>query len=225
MTRYLIWNAFNRTFGRTRSGARDRLDHFLSSFWVVNPFSVELKWASRNTIGAFARIDLSGVASMYELVKVIVRLLILARVADEACRQFGILDAHFFCAAFAKTSAIEAHDGRMTKVRINAIETGGIGHSHIDIVHPRHTLGYHYLLLLSRVHIALATHDQFGPAHCAVPPDFRVVAVIADDQANFHTFGAFRHIGTVPRVPTFDWRPRHDLAILLDNLALVVHQD
>ena len=38
-------------------------------------------------------------------------------------------------------------------------------------------------------------------------------------------FGPFRDVGAIARIPAFDRHPGHDLAILLNDLALVVHQD
>src|SRR5262249_26333595 len=89
----------------------------------------------------------------------------------------------------------------------------------------RHRLGDHDLLFLGRVHVALAAHDQLGAAHGTVAPDFRVVAVIADDEADLQPLGALRDVGAVARIPALDRAPGHDLAVLLDELPLIVEQD
>jgi hypothetical protein len=114
---------------------------------------------------------------------------------------------------------------RVAEVRVHAVEAGRVGHRHVGVVHEGHGLRDQDLLLLGRVHVALAADDEFGAAHRAVAPDLGVVAVVADDQADLHALGAVAHVGAVARVPALDGHPRHDLAVLLDDLALVVHED
>src|SRR2546425_6932425 len=103
----------------------------------------------------------------------------------------------------------------MSKVGINTVPAAGVRHGDINVVHPGHALGHHHLLLLGRVHVALAADDQLGPAHGAVAPDLGIVAVVADDQADLEPFGTVRHIGAVAGIPALDGAPRHDLAVLL----------
>ncbi len=155
----------------------------------------------------------------------VLRLHVLARVANQAGGELRVLHAHVFLAAFAQRAAVKANDGGMAEIGVDAVEAGGIGHRHVDVVHPRHGLGHHDLLVLGGVHIALAAHDQFGAAHGAIAPDLRIIAVVADDEADLQAFGTFRYIGAVARVPALYRHPRHDLAVLLHDLALVVHQD
>ncbi|MCY1555251.1 hypothetical protein D9M68_918910 [compost metagenome] len=71
----------------------------------------------------------------------------------------------------------------------------------------------------------MAADNEFGTSHRAVAPDFGVIAVIADDEAHLHALGAFAHVGAVARIPALNGDPRHDFSVLLNNLALVVHQD
>ncbi len=82
-----------------------------------------------------------------------------------------------------------------------------------------------HLLVLGRIHVALATDDQLGTLHRAVAPDFRIVAVVADDQRHLEALRPFGNVGAVAGIPALDRHPWHDLAIFLHHLALVVHQD
>src|SRR6185503_17189036 len=104
-------------------------------------------------------------------------------------------------------------------------EAGGVGHGNIDVVGPGHGLGHEHLLVLGRIHVALAAHDELGAFHGAVAPDLGIVAVIADDEAGLEPLRPFRDVGAIARIPAFNRHPRHDLAILLNDLTLVVHQD
>ena len=125
----------------------------------------------------------------------------------------------------AEGAAVEADDRGVAEVGIDAVEAGGIGDRDIDIVGPGHRLGDQHLLFLGRIHVALAAHDQLGALHGAVTPDLREIAVVADDQADLHALRAVGDIGAIAGIPAFDRHPRHDLAVLLHDLALVVHQD
>src|SRR4029450_4633215 len=107
-----------------------------------------------------------------------------------------------------------------TEIGIDAVKPRRIGNRNIDIVGPGHRLGNHDLLLLGGIHVALATHDQLGALHGAIAPDFRIVAVIADDQADPQAFRTIGDIGAVAGIPALDRHPRHDLAVLLHDLAL-----
>ena len=57
----------------------------------------------------------------------------------------------------------------------------------IAIASPGHAFGHHDLLLLRRVHVSLAPHHELGAFHRAVSPDFRVVAIVAYDEAHLDT--------------------------------------
>ena len=162
---------------------------------------------------------------MQQLVEVVLRLAGAARVADQGLRELRVLDAVLLLAAFAQRAAVEADDRGVAEVGIDAVEAGGIGDRDIDVVGPGHRLGDQDLLFLGRIHVALAAHDQLGALHGAVAPDLRKVAVVADDQADLQALRAVGDIGAVAGIPAFDRHPRHDLAVLLDDLALVVHQD
>jgi hypothetical protein len=63
-----------------------------------------------------------------------------AGVADQRHRQRSVLDAHLLFTALAQRTAIEADDGRVAEIGIDAVEAGGIGHGDIDVVHPGHGL-------------------------------------------------------------------------------------
>ena len=79
----------------------------------------------------------------------------------------------------------------------------------IDIVHPSHALGHKDLLLLGRIHVTLATHNELGALHGAVPPDLRVVAIIADNQRDLEAFRSLCHISLAAGVPALDYCNRH----------------
>src|SRR6202040_3704231 len=124
-------------------------------------------------------------------------------------------------AAFAQRAAIEADDRGVAEVGIDAVEARGIRDRDIDVVGPRHGLGHQHLLILGGIHVALAANDQLGALHGAIAPDFRIVAVVADDQRHLHALRAFGNIGAVAGIPAFDRHPRHDLAVFLDHFTLV----
>src|SRR5579864_9627815 len=100
----------------------------------------------------------------------------------------------------------------MAEVGVHAVEAGGVRHGDIDIVGPGHGFGHDDLLVLGRIHVALAAHDQFRTLHRAITPDFRVVAVVADDQRNLQALRTFRYVSAVAGIPSFDRHPGHDLA-------------
>ncbi len=140
-------------------------------------------------------------------------------------RQLGELHAVFFRPALAERPSVKADQRGVPEVGIYAVEAGAVGDSHIHIVRPRHRFGHHDLLVLGRIHIALASDDQLGALHRAIAPNFRIVAVVANDQADFHALRPFGHISGVSRIPAFDRAPRNAFAVLLHDFALVVHQD
>mmetsp|Transcript_47660 Transcript_47660/g.115704 ORF Transcript_47660/g.115704 Transcript_47660/m.115704 type:complete len:238 (+) Transcript_47660:624-1337(+) len=103
--------------------------------------------------------------------------------------------------------------------------TCGVGNGHVAVVHEGHRLGDEDLLVLARGHVTLAPDHQLGALHAAVPPDLRVVAVIADDQADLEPLGTLSDVRGLAGVPALDRAPGEDLAVLLDDLALVVDQN
>ena len=155
----------------------------------------------------------------------VVRLAVLAEVANERHRELGVVDPVLLRAAFAERAAVEADDRGMAEVAVDAVEAGRVRHRHIGVVGPGHGFRHHHLLLLGRIHVALAAHDELRAAHRAVAPDLRIVAVVADDQADLEALRPLGDVGAVARIPALDRHPRHDLAVLLNDLALVVHQD
>src|SRR5450830_711111 len=221
----LVRYARHRTLRRAGSLARDRFDLSTCSLRIVDPGLVEVERAIGNASGRFAGIDLAGIAAVQKFEEVVLRLPVAARITDGADRQLGILNAHFLGLAFAQRAPVEADNRRMAEIGIHAVKTGGIGDGNVDVIHPCHRLGDQHLLILGGVHVALATHDQFGALHGAVAPDFRIIAIVADDQTDFESLGSIADISGVAGIPAFDRRPGHDLAILLHNLALVVDQD
>ena len=74
------------------------------------------------------------------------------------------------------------------------------------------------------VHVALAADDELGALHRAVAPDLGVVAVVADDERHLEPLRPVGDVRLPARVPPLDRAPRQDLAVLLDDLALVVDQ-
>src|SRR5450830_900106 len=220
-----VGNTRHRTLRRAGGLARNRFDLGACRLRIVDPGLVEIEGTIGHAGRRFAGVDLAGVTAMQQLEQMVLRLPVAARVADRADRQFGILDAHLFGLAFAQGAAVEADNGRVAEIGIHAVKAGRVGDGDVDVVHPGHRFGDQHLLNLGRVHVALATHDQFGALHGAVAPDFRIVAVVADDQADFQSLGAVADVGRIARIPTLDRRPRHDLAVLLHDLALVVDQD
>src|ERR1700691_5187232 len=152
-------------------------------------------------------------------------LAILACIADQHFGELGVVDAVFFLAGLAERAAVKADDRRMTEIGIDAIETGGIGHGHIDVVGPRHRFRHHHLLILGRIHVALAADDQLGPLHGAVAPDLGIIAVITDDERYLEPLGSVGNVGAIAGIPALDRHAGHDLAIFLHYLVLVVHQD
>src|SRR5450830_231289 len=220
-----VGNALDRAFLGAHHGAREGLDRLLRALGVVHPAAVEVIGAGGHALVAVARVDGAGVATVQQLEQVVLRLAVLAEVADQTGRQGRVLHAVFLFAAFTQGAAVEADQRAVAEVAVNTVPARGIGHRHIGVVGKGHGLADQDLLLLGRVHVALATHDEFGPLHGAVAPDLGVVAVVADDQADLQALGAFAHIGAVAGVPALDRHPGHDLAVLLHDLALVVHED
>ena len=149
------------------------LHHFAGSFGIGDPFGIEIIGTVGHATIAFAGIDHAGVAAVHELEEVILRLAGAAGIADQRLRELGVLDAVLLFAAFAQRAAIEADDRRMAEIGIDAVEAGGVGDRDIDVVRPRHRLGHDHLLVLGRIHVALAAHDQLGALHRAVAPDLR----------------------------------------------------
>src|SRR5690606_5060287 len=125
-------------------------------------------------------------------------------------------------AAFTQGAPVKANDGGVAKVGIDAIKAGGIGHGHVAVVGPGHGLRHHHLLFLGGVHVALAAHDELGAPHGAVAPDLRIVAVVTDDQADFHPLRPFADVGAVAGIPAFNGTPGNAFAVFLHHLALVV---
>src|SRR6266700_3846867 len=223
--RGLIRDAVDRAFSGARGRAGHRFDHVPRAFGIGDPVLVEIIRASRNAARAFAGIDHAGIAAVNKLVEMVLRLTGTARVTDQVLRQLRVLDAVLFLPALTERAAVEADDRGVTEVGIDAVKAGGVGDRDIDVVGPGHRLGNHDLLFLGWIHVALAAHDQLGALHGAVAPDLRKIAVVADDQADLHALRTVGDIGAIAGIPAFDRHPRHDLAILLHDLTLVVHQD
>src|SRR5476649_1021603 len=118
----LVRNALYRTFRRAGHGTGQRLDFLSRAFRIVHPFAVELERTSGHAKRAFARIDLARVTTVQQLVQMVVRLHVLAGIADQADRQFSIVDPHFLGAAFTERTAVKADDRRAAEVRIDTIE-------------------------------------------------------------------------------------------------------
>src|SRR5579883_6905 len=223
--RLLIRDAFDRAFLGADGRARQGLDHGARALGIGDPLLVEVIRADRFAAHILAGVDLAGVAAMHQLEEVILRLHVAPRIADQRLRELRILDAHILFAAFAERAAVEADDGGMAEIGVDAVEARGIGDRDIDIVGPGHGLRHQDLLILRGVHVALAAHDELGALHRAVAPDLGIVAVIADDEAHLEPLRALGDIGAIAGIPALDGNPGHDLAVFLHDLALVVHQD
>src|SRR3984957_20958023 len=221
----LIRDALDRALVVSCGRAGHRLDLFTGAFRIGNPVLVEIVRTGRDTARAFARIDHAGIAAMNQLVEVVLRLAVAARIADQALRELSILDAVLLLTSLAEGATVKADNRRVTEVGIDAVKAGGIGDRDINIVGPGHRLGDQDLLFLGWIHVTLTAHDQLVTLHGTVAPDFRKVAVVANDQTDLHALRTFGNIGAIAGIPAFDRYPWHDLAVFLDDLALVVHQD
>ena len=220
----LVGQPADRALRHTGSRAGQSLDILARLLGVGDPGAVELERTLRQAPVAIAGRLQAAVAAVEDLEQVVLRLIVGARIADLRKRQLGVLDTHFLLAALTEGTTVEADDRRVAEVGIHAVEAGGVGHRHIAVVGPGHGLGHHHLLVLGRIHVALAAHDQLGALHRAVAPDFRVVAVVADDQADLHALRPFADVGLATGIPALDGAPGNDLAVLLDDLAVVVDQ-
>src|SRR5258708_6750023 len=185
MRRHLVRNALDWRLLRSHGLAGEGFHHLSGAFGIGDPFVVELVRAGSDAAIAFAGIDHSGVAAVHQFEEMIFGLSVLARVADQHLGKLRVLNAVLFLAAFAEPAAVEADDRRGTEVRIDTVEAGSVRDRDVTIVGPRHRLRHHHLLVLGRIHIALAAHDQLGPLHRAVAPYLGIIAVIADDQRDF----------------------------------------
>mmetsp|Transcript_4779 Transcript_4779/g.21633 ORF Transcript_4779/g.21633 Transcript_4779/m.21633 type:complete len:269 (+) Transcript_4779:1630-2436(+) len=154
----------------------------------------------------------------------VLALVVLPGVPNGGHGQLRVLHAVRLGGALAQSSPVVADDGGVAKVGINSVVARGVCDCDVDVVHPRHALGDHDLLLLGGVHVSLAPHDELGAFHGAVSPNLGVVAVVADDERHLDSFGAGGDVRAVSRVPSLDGAPGEDLAVLLDNLALVVDE-
>src|ERR1700733_1611374 len=137
-----VRNTVDRAFLGADRGPGERLDHFACGFGIGDPLRVELVWARRIALVAVAGVDLAGVAAVQQLEQMVLRLAGAAEIADQRLRQRGILDAVFFFAALAQGAAVETDDRGMTEIRVDPVETGGIGDRDIGVVGPRHRLGH-----------------------------------------------------------------------------------
>src|ERR1700692_2440541 len=151
----LVRNALDRAFLDTHSRSRERLHHFTRAFGIGDPFRIEIVRACRDAAVTLAGIDHAGIAAVHQLEEMVFGLSVAARVADQRLGNRGILDAVIFLAAFAERAAVKADDRGVTEIRVDAVETRGIGDRHIDVVGPRHRLGHQHLLILGGVHVAL----------------------------------------------------------------------
>mmetsp|Transcript_4567 Transcript_4567/g.13562 ORF Transcript_4567/g.13562 Transcript_4567/m.13562 type:complete len:391 (+) Transcript_4567:301-1473(+) len=206
-------------------GARDLLGLGARLLGVCNPGLVKLVRALGGAPVPVAAGIHARVPAVEELEEVVLALVIGAAVTDRADRELSILHAILLFATLAERAAVVPNDRAVPKVAVDPIVTGGVGHRDVDVVHPGHGLGGDDLLLLRGVHVALAAHDELGAPHGAVAPDLRVVAVVADDEADLEALGTVADIGLVPGVPAFDGAPRHNLAVFLHDIPLVIDQD
>src|SRR5437899_4515754 len=123
--RALIRDALDRAFGGPRGRTGHRLDHVPRAFRIGDPVLVEIIGAGRDAARALAGIDHPGVAAMDQLVEMVLRLAVAARIADQMFRQLGILDAVILLAALAERAAVETDDRGMTEIGIDGVEAGG----------------------------------------------------------------------------------------------------
>src|SRR6266566_3212548 len=127
----LCRDALDRTFLGAHGGSRERLHHFPGAFRIGDPLRIELVGTGRDAAIAVARVDHAGVAAMDQLEEMVLRLAGRARVADQRLGELGVLDAVILLAAFAERAAVEADDGGMTEVGVDAVEAGGVRDRHI----------------------------------------------------------------------------------------------
>ena len=69
---------------------------------IVDPLAVELERTSRYAVDVLAGIDLARVAAVQQLIEMVLRLHVLAGIAQQADREFGVLNAHLLGPAFAQ---------------------------------------------------------------------------------------------------------------------------
>mmetsp|Transcript_19013 Transcript_19013/g.47976 ORF Transcript_19013/g.47976 Transcript_19013/m.47976 type:complete len:298 (+) Transcript_19013:493-1386(+) len=160
-----------------------------------------------------------------QLEHVVLALVVPARVPDLGHGELGVLHAIRLLPTLAEGAAVTADDGRVTEVGVNPVVARGVGDSDVAVVHEGHCLCDKDLLIFARRHVSLAPDHELRALHAAVPPDLRVVAVIADNQADLEALGPLRDEGGVTGVPSLDGAPGDDLAVLLDDLSLVVDED
>src|SRR3954451_11192107 len=137
----IIRNAVDRAFSRPRSRAGHCLDHVSRALGIGDPILVEIIGTGRDAARTLAGIDHAGVAAVDQLVEMVLRLTVAARIPDQMLRELGVLDSIVLLAALAERAAVEADDRGVTEVRIDAVETGGVGDGDIDVVGPSHRLG------------------------------------------------------------------------------------
>src|SRR6516162_603784 len=221
----LVWNAFDRAlFGPDRR-TRQSLHHSARAFRIGDPFLIEVVWTKGLASYVLSRINLARVSTMDKLEQVILRLHVATRVTDQRLGKLRILNTHVLFAAFTQGPAIEADDGRMAEVRIDAVEPRGICYRNVNIVCPRHGLRHEHLLVLGRIHVSLTTYDKVRALHGAVTPNLRIIPVVADDEAYLQPLRTFGDVSTISGIPALNRHPRHDLPILLNDFAFVIHQN
>ena len=67
--------------------------------------------------------------------------------------------------------------------------------------------------------------NELCSLHCTVAPDLGIVAVVADDHADFHPLRTFTDdCSKITRSPPFNGRPGEQLAVLLNDLAFGVDE-
>mmetsp|Transcript_11269 Transcript_11269/g.23862 ORF Transcript_11269/g.23862 Transcript_11269/m.23862 type:complete len:234 (-) Transcript_11269:368-1069(-) len=163
---------------------------------------------------------------MGELEELVLGLVIGTGIADPGNRELRILNSIILCAAFTESSSVHSDHSGMSKIRVNAIESGCIGDRDVNLIAPCHCFADLHLLLLRRIHVPLGANDQLRSFHGAVSPNFWVIAIVANDHRHLHAFWTFHHAcSQISGRPSFDGSPRQELAVFFNDFALVVDQD
>ncbi len=134
MSDLLRRNALDRTFLGSYRGPCNGLDHFAGAIGICDPLLVKVVRTYGFTTNVFTRVDLAGIAAVYEFEEMIFRLHVVARVADQRLGECGVLDAVILLAALAERAAIEPDDRGMTEIGVDAVEAGGVRDGHIDVI-------------------------------------------------------------------------------------------
>ena len=134
---FLIRNALNRCILYTRHISCELLDLLLGTLGIIYPIAVEFKLALRLAELVFLGIDRAGIASVQELVKMVLGLPVLAGITDRRNGKLCVLIAVFLSSADTECSAVKTDQRGMTEVGIDTVISRSVCNRCIYIVAPR----------------------------------------------------------------------------------------